>query len=61
MTNKRWNKVERILEANDGSIDSIFIRQDTLFLQKASNSPVIYDLAAIKFGYKIVVLDPKKD
>ena len=61
ITNKRWNKKERILEANDGSIDSIFIRQDTLYLQKTSKQPVIYDLASIKFGYKIILLEPNKD
>jgi len=61
ITNKRWNKTERILEANDGSIDSVFIRQDTLFLQKAFKQPVIYDLASIKFGYKVILLEPKKE
>ncbi len=59
ITNKRWNKIERILEANDVSVDSIFIKQDTLFLRKASDNPIIYDLASIKFGYKIILLDPK--
>ena len=52
MTNIRWNETERILEANDGSIDSVFIKKDTLFLQKSSGDPIIYDLAAIKSGYK---------
>jgi hypothetical protein len=61
ITNKRWSKVERILEANDGSIDSVFIRQDTLFLRKASNKPTIYDLASIKFGYKIFLVKPDND
>lgn len=61
MTNKRWSKVERILEANEGSIDSVFIRQDTLFLRKTSDHPIIYDLAAIKFGYKIILLQPEKN
>jgi hypothetical protein len=61
ITNKRWNKVERILEANDGSVDSIFIRQDTLYLQKTSKQPVIYDLASIKFGYTIILLEPNKE
>ncbi len=60
ITNKRWSKVDRILEANDGSVDSVFIRQDTLFLQKTSNQPTIYDLASIKFGYKIILLEPNK-
>jgi hypothetical protein len=58
ITNKRWNKVERILEANDGSVDSIFIRQDSLYLQKTSKQPVIYDLASIKFGYTVILLEP---
>jgi hypothetical protein len=57
ITNKRWNKVERILEANDGSIDSVFIKHDTLFIQKSSNQSLIYDLASSKFGYKIIVLN----
>ena len=61
ITNKRWNRTERILEANDGSIDSVFIKQDTLFLQKISNEPIIYDLASIKFGYKIILLEPNND
>jgi hypothetical protein len=61
ITNKRWNKMERILEANDGSVDSIFIRQDTLWLQKTSKQPVIYDLASIKFGYTIILLEPNKE
>jgi hypothetical protein len=61
ITNKRWGKVERVLEANDGSVDSVFIRQDTLFLQKTSNQPVIYDLASIKFRYKIILLEPSNN
>jgi hypothetical protein len=61
MTNKRWSKTERILEANEGSIDSVFIKQDTLFLQKTSSEPIIYDLASIKFGYKIILLEPNND
>ena len=58
ITNKRWSKNERILEANHGSVDSIFIKQDTLFLRKTSTQPTIYDLASIKFGYKIILLEP---
>jgi len=61
ITNKRWNKRERILEANDGSVDSIFVRQDTLYLQKTSKQPLIYDLASIKFGYVIILLEPNKE
>ncbi|MBF9255820.1 hypothetical protein I2I11_21150 [Pontibacter sp. 172403-2] len=61
ITDKRWDKVERILEANDGSVDSIFISQDTLYLQKTSEQPIIYDLALIKFGYKIILLEPNKE
>ena len=59
ITNKRWNKQERILEANQNTVDSIFIKQDTLFLQLTSNDPMIYDLAALKFGYKVVLLEPQ--
>ena len=54
ITNKRWNKTERICEANAGSIDSIFIRNDSIILQ-ASITALMYDLAALKFGYKIIV------
>lgn len=61
ITNKRWSKMERILEANEGSIDSVFIKQDTLFLQKTSSEPIIYDLASIKFGYKIILLEPNNE
>jgi len=61
ITNKRWDKVERIIEANDGSIDSIFIKQDTLFLRKTSTQPVIYDLASIKFGYKVILIESASD
>ena len=61
ITNKRWNKTERILEANDNTIDSIYIKTDTLFLRTTYKQPIIYDLASIKFGYKIIVLAPKDD
>ena len=61
ITHKRWDKGERILEANDGSVDSIFIRQDTLYLQKISKQPIIYDLASIKFGYNIILLEPNEE
>jgi hypothetical protein len=60
ITNKRWNKTERILESNDGSIDSVFIKGDTLFLLKTESEPIIYELASIKFGYKVILLEPKK-
>jgi hypothetical protein len=61
ITNKRWKKVERILEANENSVDSVFIKQDSLFLRTTSKQPIIYDLASIKFGYKIILLGPKSD
>jgi hypothetical protein len=61
LTDKRRNKVERILEANDGTVDSTFIRQDTLYLRLNTKEPTIYDLASIKFGYKIILLDPKSN
>lgn len=61
LTDKRRNKVERVLEANDGTVVSAFIRQDTLYLQTTSKYPTIYDLASIKFGYKIVLLEPTFD
>jgi len=59
MTNRRWSRVETILEANQSSIDCMFIRGDTLFLQKASSGVVIYDSASTKFGYSIILLEPK--
>lgn len=55
ITNKRWDKTERICEANYGSIDSIFIKGDSIMIQSSITSHM-YDLAAIKFGYYIVVL-----
>ena len=61
ITNKRWSKTERILEANDGSIDTVFIKQDTLFLRTTDKQPIIYDLASIKFGYTIILLEPVND
>lgn len=58
---KTWKITERILEANDGSIDSIFINQDTLFLRKTSSQAVIYDSLSTKFGYKIILLEPTNE
>lgn len=55
--NKRWNKTERILKANQGTIDSVFIHKDTIYLSQIYSSRNIYDLAAIKFGYKIVLIE----
>ena len=54
VTNKRWNRTERIFEASSGSIDRIFIRNDSIIIQ-ISIQPVMYDLAALKFGYKIII------
>ena len=56
LTNKRWNKTERIYEGNTESIDSVYIRNDTIYLTTKYDKPIIYDLAAIKFGYKINVI-----
>lgn len=56
ITNKRWNRTERICEANSDSIDSLFITGDSIVL-KTSPSALMYDLAALKFGYKIIVLE----
>ena len=61
ITNKRWSKKERILEANSGSVDSVYIRHDTLYLRKTSSQPTIYDLASIKFGYNVVLIEPNSD
>lgn len=54
ITNKRWDKTERLCEANAGSINNIYITGDSIIL-KTSVTAFMYDLAAIKFGYKIVV------
>lgn len=54
VTNKRQNKIEKILESNNGNIDYIFIRNDSIIIQTSINS-VIYDLAPLKFGYKIII------
>ena len=59
ITNKRWHKVERIFEANDNTVDSIFIKKDSLFLRTTYRNPIVYDLASIKFGYKIILVEPK--
>ena len=56
LTNKRWNKTERIYEGNTESIDSVFIKNDTIFLTTKYEKPIIYDLSAIKFGYNIKVI-----
>jgi hypothetical protein len=56
ITNKRWNKKERLFEGNDGTIDSIFMNHDTIYLRSIYKDPTVYDLAAIKFGYKIILV-----
>ncbi len=55
LTNKRWTKTERIYEGNTESIDSVYIKNDTIILITKYDEPTIYDLSAIKFGYKIKV------
>lgn len=55
LTNKRWNKKERLLEADSDTIDSIYIKNDTIYLVTNEKKPIIYDLAAIKFGYFIKI------
>ena len=55
LTNKRWDKTERIFEANSNTIDKVEIRNDTILLVTKQNEPIIYDLAAIKFGHKILI------
>jgi hypothetical protein len=57
LTNKRWSKTERIYEGNTESIDSVFIKNDTIFLTSKYDNPIIYDLSAIKFGYYIKVIN----
>lgn len=54
ITNKRWNKTERICEANQGSIDKIFLRNDSIIIKTTINA-LFYDLSAIKFGHKIIL------
>ena len=60
ITNKRWNKTERIFEANQGDITSVEIKNDSIILETDLQNNVIYDLAAIKFGYKIILKDSNK-
>ena len=43
---------EKIMEANQGTIDSIFISRDTIFI-KRNPAYVIYNLKDSAFGYKI--------
>ena len=57
LTNKRWNMTERIYEGNTESIDSVFIKNDTIFLSSQYKERMIYDLSAIKFGYKIIIVN----
>lgn len=61
ITNKRWNKTERIYEADwVAGTDSLYIKNDSIFIEADIENSVIYDLAAIKFGYKIVLIDTEK-
>lgn len=53
ITNKRWNKTERIYESNSETIRYILIRNDSIIIKVWSK--FAYDLAAIKFGYKIIL------
>ena len=46
------SKKEQIMEANQGTIDSVFIRSDTIFIKRRS-ADVIYTLKDSVFGYKI--------
>lgn len=55
ITNKRWNRTERICEANVSSIDTIFIKNDSTIIIKPTATALFYDLAALKFGYRIIV------
>jgi len=60
ITNKQWNKTERIYEADWGvGKDSLYIKNDSIIIVADTANSVIYDLAAIKFGYKIVLVNPK--
>jgi len=54
LTNKRWDKTETIYEGNSGTIDSVFIKKDTIFIVSNYSDRVIFDLSAKKFGYVIV-------
>lgn len=56
LTEKRCNNTERIYEGNTESIDSVYIKNDTIYLTTKYDKPIIYDLAAIKFGYQIKVI-----
>jgi hypothetical protein len=55
ITNKRWNKSERIFEGNSNTIEKIKIKNDTIYIMTKQLEPIIYDLAAIKFSYKVVI------
>lgn len=59
ITNKRWNKSEKIYEGESGQLVDFMIKHDTIFLDISTNS-IIYDLSAIKFNYKIVLREKKE-
>lgn len=56
LTDKRWDKTERIYKGGTRAIDSVYIRNDTIYLTAKNNNLLIYDLSAIKFGYTIELL-----
>ncbi|WP_298223872.1 hypothetical protein [Flavobacterium sp.] len=61
ITNKRWSKTDRIYEADWGAgIDSLYIKNDSIIIMADIENAVIYDLAAKKFGYQIVLIDTHK-
>ena len=60
ITNKRWNKTERIYEVNSQLKDSLYIKNDSIIIQSEVKKRDFYDLAAMKFGYEIVLVEPEK-
>lgn len=63
LTNKRWDTTELILRANSEVIDSVYIKQDSIIITSKYDDPLplIYDLTAIKYGYKIAVKTEKEN
>ena len=61
ITNKRWHRTEKIYEGNTGQLINVLLQNDSIILQTYSPTPVIYDLAAIKYGYRIVLQPREKN
>jgi len=55
LTLKSSNEKVNIYETNSYQIDSLFIRNDSIFIINKNDEPVIYNLINSKFDYKIVL------